>query len=256
MKVGISLLTLNHLNWTSECIRTLDKYTPRGLYEMSIFDNGSSDQTPGFLSTLPYHVAISKENLGIATGRNLTFNALLSMYQVDYICIIHNDMLFTPRWLENLIEILSAFSVPSTLGCASIIGKSIINLTDKQRELISDSSKENKTVLANLDPRLYPADLFKKIGFFDETYTQQEGEDIDFNIRCSRAGYRVLGTNNVVIFHSYAHTRPFLPDSQHYIHANQNLLLTKYSKQEIEKHNYAHRQLSYVDGIPYLRHGV
>jgi len=256
MKVGITLLTCNRLDWTKECIRTLEKNTPRDLYTLTVVDNGSTDGTVEYLSALHCRVLLLGKNVGVAKSRNLSIHASLIHDIPDYICFIHNDMLFPKDWLQLSLNQLIPRGKNIVLGISNIIGEQLLFYSDELKDKIANASIEDKTEIANLEPRFYPASIFRDIGFLDESYDQSECEDVDYNIRISNSKYKLLATNNASVFHALGLVRTKLPDNESIRRANLDRCVEKYGKELFNKYNYARRSTFYFDNIPYLRYGV
>ena len=255
MRIGIVCLTFNNLQYTKECLRTYFKYTPRNICDLVVLDNGSSDDTPGFLLSQDCFTIIKDSNNGLSAPRNEATKYLLDKGIYDYICYIHNDMVFTSNWLTDSINVLNSLPCKSVLGIANIVSTDYLTLSDTEREYIASFSKTKTIAFANLEPRFHPVGLFKDIGFFDEAYKQSEAEDIDYNIRTFNAGYTLTATNRAVVFHVVALTRLTVPHSTPVREFNYNYCIIKYGKDTFNKFNYVRRDSFFVDGIPYTRYG-
>jgi GT2 family glycosyltransferase len=248
MKIGINLLTYNQLNWTKECIRTLYKYTDKEIFDLVICDNGSTDGTVEFLKTLDAKVFYQDKNIGIAKARNLIFRYFIQKNCYDYICMIHNDMLFTPDWLDIMIKEIQPLVNCMLMGCMGIIDKQCLERTDDEREKIAFELRENYTGIANLDPRLIRPQLFNKVGLYDENFEQQDCEDVDLNKRIEDAGYDFFGTHKVVIWHGVSIARDTLQDKDYYLKRNQEYIRKKYPKFQFEKYNFSVIRWEYANG--------
>ncbi|MCE5209982.1 MAG: glycosyltransferase, partial [Deltaproteobacteria bacterium] len=72
--VSVIILTFNQLEYTKECIRSLQKHTPES-HEIIFVDNGSTDGTVQWLKRLTrenenYKLIENKQNFGFAKGCN------------------------------------------------------------------------------------------------------------------------------------------------------------------------------------------
>jgi len=248
VKVGISLLTMNHLDWTKECLKTLEKHTPPIRYHLTILDNGSTDGTPAYLVNKGYDIILKTENIGIARGRNETIKRLLSLNFFPYICVIHNDMLFTTDWLKIMIEEINQHKKCLLLGCMGIIEKGALLVTDDTRDKMAVAAREDWTGRANLDPRLIRAEAFSKIGLYDEMFEQQDCEDVDFNKRVEDAGFEFLGTHKAVIWHGESIIRLGLPNEKLYIQQNKEYFFKKHNVKNFDKWNLSKHHSKYVQG--------
>lgn len=255
MRIAITLLTCNGLTWTRECIRTLLKYTPGDAYDLIICDDGSTDGTLEYIRSLKAIIIENPTNMGVAKARNNTIRYAVEKGIYSHVCFIHNDMLFTPKWFESSLNVLSSLLHGSTLGIANIMGTDSITFTDDQRAAIAAKAISNKISFANLEPRFYPVALFPHIGYLDETYKQSECEDVDFNIRINRAGYNITATNAAAVFHYLGMVRLKLPDNFKIRNQNKNTCLLKYGKEVFDKWNKAVKVAFMADGRPWTRYG-
>jgi GT2 family glycosyltransferase len=256
MKVGINLLTLDKLEYTKECIRTLEKYTPKDLFKLCIVDQGSLQDTLDYLKTLPYDILYNPYNIGIPKARNEAQRFLTSNYSLDFLCCIHNDMFFTPNWLEIMIEEISHFPKCMMLGCAAVHDVLVLQKSDEEREKISFALRENKTERGNLDPRLIRLEAIRDIGEWDERFSPHDSEDVDYNYRVEKAGFQYLGTNKVLIFHYFSLTRLQLPHFRQDIKKCIAKFHEKYPDVDHSLYNQTNRVNIVIDGTPYLRNGV
>lgn len=256
MKVGICLLTLNYLEWTKECLYTLEKYTPANLYDLCICDNGSTDGTKSFLTEKKYNWINLPENFGIPKGRNMCIKELQKKGHYDYFCQIHNDMLFTENWLEIMINEIQKHNKCLMLGCTNIINLEALFVPRDERSRIAVALRENITGRANLDPRLIKAEAYDKIGLYDENLDLQDCEDVDFNKRIDDAGYLFLSTAKAVIWHPWSVTRLSLPNAQKQIKNSQNYTKQKHNISSFEKWNYAYKKMVRFEGRVFVLYTV
>jgi len=72
--VSIVILTFNQLNYTQECVKSIQKHTPE-THEIIFVDNGSNDGTVKWLRKIVgknshYKLIENKQNLGFSKGCN------------------------------------------------------------------------------------------------------------------------------------------------------------------------------------------
>lgn len=100
--VCVVLVTHNRLQYTEKCVQALlaDKQSE---FELIIWDNASTDETPAYLQSLRdprlKKVVLSRENIG-ATG---AINRIWSATSLEYVAKVDNDCLVTPGWLRTLV---------------------------------------------------------------------------------------------------------------------------------------------------------
>lgn len=250
------MTTYNHVEWLKESLRTFFKYTPKELYEFFVLDNLSSDGTIDYLlqNKIPFISTGSK--MSLPSAFNLALKNLLLRTDINFICHLHNDMLFTPKWLEHSTAILQTLPSKTYLSVSFISGPDTIKLSDIQREKISFSAQRNDLKFANSSPVIMPSKMLKDVGPLDDVNFPVDAADVDFNIRCFQKGYSLLCTNRVVIFHCYAMTR-FNGD---YLYSqgdsDKEKCYKKYGYSDFARFNYVNNTKIFVDGIQYSRMGV
>lgn len=99
-KYSITFACYNSVEYTKLCIASMVKNgTP--LNRLVVVDNGSSDETRDYLSTLPLGGKIfNHQNLGCGVAWNQGALALQSEWSI----IMNNDVLVSANWIENLIQ--------------------------------------------------------------------------------------------------------------------------------------------------------
>jgi O-antigen biosynthesis protein len=200
VKVSFIVPLFNCLPLTQAMVTSLSATVPRDLvYEIILVDDGSTDGTRAWLETLsaPYRVVLNEHNLGYA-GAN---NRGADVAKGDFLLLLNNDLLLTPRWLEPML------STHHGLGSkAGVIGNVQLRAdtaaVDHSGVFVNAKAKpEHETSLPArwlryLRPvRLVPAvtgacalttrSLWQSLGGFDEGFANG-GEDVDFCFRAVR----------------------------------------------------------------------
>lgn len=208
-KVSIIILGFNQLEYTKLCIESIQKNTKQD-YELILIDNGSQDGTSDYFKSIEKaKVIINSENLGVAKG----WNQGLRVSTGEYLCILNNDTIVPPFWLENMVRLVES---SPTIG---IVGPRSNNISGPQK-VLTPELKNQKDILEfaqsfqrdnNLSafefPRItgfcmvYSRQVFKEVGFFDERYGKGNFEDDDYCLRTRYLGYRLLVANDSFVFH-------------------------------------------------------
>jgi O-antigen biosynthesis protein len=186
------MVTYNRLDLTKKTIDFLFKSTAHP-FSLVIVDNGSSDGTPEYLTTLPtlcdgplreVHLIILKENKGIAIGRNLALKKADELKPTWY-CTIDNDVKLPQGWLEDSIKTLQANKNYGAIG---------VNFEPKPYPLVTlnDCTFQDKPA-GNLGTAcmVFRKQLHQMIGFFNTEYNKYGLEDSDFGIRARVAGFKL-----------------------------------------------------------------
>jgi len=256
MRVAICLLTLNKIEWTKRCLESLFKYTNKDKFDLFVYDNGSANDTINILNKYEIYLFGGIENIGVAKARNFLMKEAIKLKKYSHVCQIHNDMIFTKNWLNDMLFILESDKTIGQLGCSCIVDSKAYLLKDEEIQDVAEALKNSNTGTANLDPRLIPMSTLEKIGLYDEQFSPQECEDVDYNKRVEDAGLKSLSTQKVMVWHAWMQTRTGLPDFEKTCKANQIKMLKKHNIKNFEKWNlsnrkmYTHNDKSYVVCCP------
>jgi GT2 family glycosyltransferase/Tfp pilus assembly protein PilF len=211
--VSIIIPLYNQLNYTKECIDSISRNTT-GQYEIICIDNASNDGTAKWFNKIVqnnsnYKLICNEENLGFPAAVNQGIKAAKG----DYILIANNDIVFTPGWLDRMIDLaISDINV----GIVGPISNAISGFQldrDAKYNNIGDMLKYAQRVRENnkgqtIDfPRvaffctLIKKEVIDKIGGLDERFSPGNYEDDDFCLRAQLAGYKTLIAKDVFIHH-------------------------------------------------------
>ena len=214
--VWIVIVLYNSYADTADCLKSLESATYPDLH-VALVDNGSGDGSGERLRReFPRVLHIrSDENLGFAGGCNLGIRAALDS-SADFICLLNNDTLVDPGFIEPLVE--RAARNPE----AGILGGKIFyadppdllwfagGRIDSRRGLTShrgldlpDGPIFNRPGAVDyITGCLFfvRARLFRDLGLLDERFFMY-AEEVDFCLRARRAGYTSFYEPKSVIWH-------------------------------------------------------
>lgn len=213
-EVTIAIQGFNRLNKTKQCVESVLKYTENVDYELLLIDNGSEDDTLDYFRSVPYK---KKRILHITKNIGSGFPPLLlpSYSLGKYLCWLPNDLIVTPRWMENLLACMN--SDPKigmvTPVCNNTSNWQDVNLPYKNyfemqeqaaRFNHSDSRKwEDRQRLLTLGT-LYRKEVLLADGWpiGDAGFFHDFGDDnITFKIR--RLGYRTVLAGDTWVCHDH-----------------------------------------------------
>jgi GT2 family glycosyltransferase len=98
-KFSITFACYNQVDYTRQCIESMIQHG-LDLRRVVVVDNGSTDETHSYIASLPLGGAIyNRANLGCGVAWNQGALAL----QSEWTIVMNNDVLVSPRWVENLI---------------------------------------------------------------------------------------------------------------------------------------------------------
>ena len=210
--VSIVIPLFDKAEYTRKCVEALARTVDPGeSVEIVLVDNGSTDGTGEFLSSLGGDIVIVRntKNLGFATacnqgarvsrGRNIVF--------------LNNDTVPRPGWLQALLDAAKEEDAAicgarlvypdgriQHAGVAfdeSGIGYHIFNGLSKDHPAVTKRRRLQAVTAACM---LVRRDLFDELGGFDEGY-RNGFEDVDFCLRAREKGCRTLYVPESVVVH-------------------------------------------------------
>lgn len=209
-KTSIIILTYNHLDYTKECIESIQKYTKKGTYEIILIDNFSTDGTRTYLKTLKnVKVVLNDENVGFPKGCN---QGIQLANKENDILLLNNDTIVTTNWLENLKTCLYS---KDSIGAVGSVCNHTENLQGcdfsyddfkvmqelAKQNNISDSKRwEEKLFLIGFC-LLIKRNVINLIHELDEGYSPGYIEDNDLSLRILEHGFRLMLCHDSFIHH-------------------------------------------------------
>lgn len=207
VRTSIVIPVYNNLEMTRECLNSIRQYTED--YEIIVVDNGSSDGTVEYL-------AGQKDVKVIRNDRNLGFacavNAGIRASSGEYVVVLNNDVLVTPRWLSNMVYCAESDPaiglVGPVTGKCSGVQKVPAQFSDPG-EMFAFAEKWNQPNPSRwFDTNrlvgfcmLVKREVFGRVGLFDERFGPGNFEDDDFCLRARLAGYRLIVAGDTYVHH-------------------------------------------------------
>ncbi len=239
------------LNWNGR--HYLEQFLPSVLasaydhYEVVVADNGSTDDSVGFLRAhFPGVRIISfKENHGFAKGYNMAMREIEAAYAV----ILNSDVEVQPGWLQPMVDLLE--KNPGIAACQpKVLSHARKNYfeyaggaggwLDKYgypfaKGRIFDYCEEDRGQYDEEEPVFWASgaslfirtDIFRKVGGFDEYFFAHQ-EEIDLCWRIQRAGYKIYSCPSSVVYHVGGGTLPKGNSLKTYLNfRNNRIMLSK-----------------------------
>jgi len=174
-KVSVILPTYNHADFLPNAVKAILSQTLTD-FELIIVNDGSTDKTADYLSTLrdPRIKIIERKNGGLPSALNCGFEAASG----QYFTWTSADNITAPTWLEILVNSLD--EAPESVGFVSS-GFAYINENDELGGIIQRQSMDyDKMAAANTGNAsfLYRASVAKIVGKYDESLTGAEDWDM------------------------------------------------------------------------------
>jgi len=163
-------------------------------HQIIVIDAGSTDGTIEYLKDIAeIHLICDGKPIGQAQSFNRVFPSLKGRF----ICWLSDDNVVQPGILDTAVKILQK---NNKIGLVALKVKDVAG----PRTGLPYIGGIRKTGILNCNQGVIRSDLFKKIGYFDESF-QNYGIDPDLTAKVLLAGYRVVYTKTVAIHHFRNH---------------------------------------------------
>ncbi len=210
---SIVILAYNQLEYTKQCLESVRRNTHQP-YELVIVDNGSMDGTPAYLHEFKaswekshdtidpcqaVKVICHDRNLGYAAGNNSGIEAS----EGAYVCILNNDIVVAPGWLEYMTQVAESDPRIGIVGPMSnnVSGSQRVPSVPYDQDTLEGMEEFAAKWTGECGPKLQNAlrlvgfcmlikrPVIDMIGGLDTRFGLGNYEDDDFCIRASIAGF-------------------------------------------------------------------
>lgn len=198
LNVAIVIPVLNQLEYTKNCLKSLLPEIETGV-RVVVIDNGSTDGTGAWLSKQPgIEVLANTENRGCAPAWNQGCRAVAG---AEWIVVANNDLVFPCGWLPGLLDAAKRHEL------------AVVSPAMRERDLNYSFQEHAAKIMSGMRDVVrrgvahgvvfaVRADVFAKIGYFDEAFRIGQFEDSDFFRRAKLAGFP-LGTVGAAFVHHF-----------------------------------------------------
>jgi GT2 family glycosyltransferase len=191
--LSIVIGTRNRKNVLEKCLNALIGKIKTN-HQIIVIDAGSTDGTIEYLQNIgEIHLICDGKPIGQAQSFNRVFPSLKS----KFICWLSDDNVIQHRALDTAAEILVK---NNKIGLVALKVKDVAG----RRTGLPYIGGIRKTGILNCNQGVIRSDLFKNIGYFDESF-KNYGIDPDLTAKVLLAGYRVVYTKTVAIHHFREH---------------------------------------------------
>lgn len=229
-RVDIIIPVWNQVDVTMACIDGIIKNTDYP-YKLILVDNGSESQTMKYLEDLkkrsPCEIEVirNEKNLGFVKAVNQGLRAS----KAPYACIMNNDTIPAPGWLERLVEFSEANKEAGLMN-PMCDGDPLISLEDHARNAARNRGKYMEMNQCFLFATLIKREVIEKIGYLDEEFGMGCCEDADYAKRSGRAGYRCVRVDSSYVHHKHTVSFLALGDRNDLVSKNEQILFNKWGR--------------------------
>jgi GT2 family glycosyltransferase len=212
------------------CFDSLVRTTNLVLHNVIVIDDGSDPETADVVDAFVANTGATLQRHQTAQGYTRAANAGLQLSRADYVVLLNSDTIVTQGWLDRLLACAAARPDAAVIGPWSNAAswQSIPRLTDENgRWLVNDEPPGGMTsfsqTLALRSTLIYPRvpavngfcylitrRALDAVGLLDaESFPRGYGEEDDFSLRATAAGFSLYLADDAYIFH--AKSRSFTP---------------------------------------------
>ena len=200
---------MDQLSVLRPCVDTLVENTSVGS-RLILINDGGGEKVRKYLDSLNgqtkgkiYFECLNLEkNIGFVEASNVGFRKI----EAGYVCLVNNDLLFTKDWLSNMIKILEdnpdiGLINPNSnhFGLNAPKGMTLEKFAEDLLKKGKGSYKQRAVVKPFCG--LLRKELVDRIGGFDSNFYKSYYEDIDYNMRINRLGYKGVIADNIYVYH-------------------------------------------------------
>ena len=215
---SIIILTHNQLPHTQACLKSIAEHTPEP-HEIVLVDHGSTDGTAPWLRSYAaerknIRLIENPDNRGFAAGNNQA----LVIAKGDFLVLLNNDTLVTPRWLSGLIEVSRQRPLTGLVGPMSnyVSGPQLVpDVPYRNPDTLADFSAKWRTDHSGQTLRvdrlvgfcmLVRREVLDRIGGLDESFGSGNFEDDDYCLRAGLSGFECRIAEDVFVHHTGSQT--------------------------------------------------
>ena len=221
--VSIIIVNYNKNQDTLDCLKSLKNQTYNN-FEILLVDNGSEynsflelkKELKQFKDDLEIALIRNKVNLYFAGGNNKA----IKIADGEYICLLNNDTVVSPDFIEKMVEFLEENSDAGMIspkikvyknknylwyaGAYVNLRKASVSRLRGRWEYDPQNQKYNKVMLTDYaagTALFLKKEVIKKIGLLDESFFMYY-EETDWNLRAKKKGYKIYYVPTTIIYHN------------------------------------------------------
>jgi len=227
MSCDIIIPIWNELDFTKDCINSIllnTKYP----FRIIAIDNGSEPDTKKYLDSVRSEritVIRNEENLGFVKA----VNQGLCASTAPYICILNNDTVPAPGWLENMVRF--AEEHPDV----GLINPQCSGHGNKPIPEYASSLEVNRGRYMEMNQcqgfaMLLRKEVLDKVGYLDEAFGIGGFDDTDYSMRVHKAGYKSVAIGDAYVYHRLHASFDKAGNREEWVKRNRKIYYDKWGK--------------------------
>lgn len=220
----------NNPEYTKACIENIMANT-KFPYHLILVDNASAAATKNYLEDLkskePSLVTLvrNNENLGFVKAVNQGLKAATA----PYLCILNNDTVPAPGWLENMVRFAeehpeAGLINPQCGGHGDTPIAEYAKMLEKKRGSYMEMNQCQGFAM------LLRKELVDKIGYLDESFGIGGFDDTDYSMRAHKAGYRSVAIGDAYVYHRLHASFDKAGTREEWVRRNKKIYYDKWGK--------------------------
>lgn len=195
---GLTAITFTHCHSPELEVVVIDNYVTGNAYNICT----------AFIPLLHMPlIFITEQRRGISFARNRAIEAVSD--DTDFIAFLDDDEIPEPNWLDELLYTSKMYNADIVNG---VIVPSFTSPFPKWIEkggfFYRDRPPTGQVIFeARTGNSLIRRDLFHKLGNFDHRFALTGGEDTHFSMRAFLAGYKIVASNESIVYESIPASR-------------------------------------------------
>jgi len=230
MNCDIIIPIWNQLIFTKDCLEHILKNTKYS-YRLILVDNASDRETKEYLEKFASDhsdktkLIRNEENLGYIKA----INQGLAISDASYVCMMNNDTVPAPGWLERMVEFAVAHPDVGLINpqCGGH-GNTPVDTYAKSLERHRGEYMEMNQCQGFC--MLVPREVIKKIGNLDEAFGVGGFDDTDYSKRAHKAGYRSVSIRDSYVYHRIHASFDKAGNREEVVQRNQKIYYDKWGK--------------------------
>lgn len=210
--VSVVIPVYNQLEYTLQCLTSIQKNKPKSSFEVIVIDDCSQDKTQEILSQISGLKYIrNEENLGFLQ----TCNKAVDFARGQFVFLLNNDTIVTEGWLDELVQVFQEHQDVGLVGsklvfhdgnmqeCGGIVWEDASGWNYGRND---SPDKPEYNYLKEVDyvsgaAIMFSKEFFYELDKFDEQFIPAYYEDTDLAFKVRAAGKKVYIQPKSIVIH-------------------------------------------------------